>query len=457
MRPTARASRENPRSIPPPPWILPPEPFEDERLLADPFAPDPLAEERFFASRGACVELGCGLVPPPDEDFRAGPFAPEEPFFAAPAPEALVRDAPDVEELLFEVADFDEREPEDVDPLPLFDVAPDLPAPPPRVEFRPPLVARLAMSYTVSVRHLSRHTSHSGARALPHRREARAAGAERGSPAPAAPPRSTPDGSARGGRCRASALWRLSTRVDRAAVALTGRLRVSGDVPDELRGRPLLLAANHIGNLDPFVLVAACARRDLDPRFLATAGLFSPPLVGAVLRRGGHIRVDRTTPAPRDVLATVTAALRSGQRPVLLYPEGRIGLEPDLWPERGKCGVGRMALAADAVVIPISQWGAHEAVHYGGKAVLDRRGLAQLLASWLRAIPRRPELRVHFGHPVDLTGLSADRPGDSARARDRIMRAITRDLVPLRADEPDEPRFRDPTRPATGRRSPWRP
>ncbi len=36
------------------------------------------------------------------------------------------------------------------------------------------------------------------------------------------------------------------------------------------------------------------------------------------------------------------------------------------------------------------------------------------------------------------------------------MRAITAGLVPLRPDEPDVPRFHDPTRP-TDSRSPWRP
>lgn len=416
-------------------------------MAAEPFA-GPLAEARFFGSRGACVEPGCGLVPPPAELLRADPFAPEELFAAAPPDDFAARP---------EVADLPEREPEDVDPLPPFDAAPPLPAAPPRVEFRPPLVARLAMPHTVAVRHLRRHTNHGSARGRP---KLRAAGAVRGSSTPAAPPPSTRDAAPRrradAYRC-APPLWRAITRADRAGIALTGRLRVTGDVPDELRGRPLLLAANHIGNLDPFVLVAACAHRGLAPRFLATAGLFDAPLVGPVLRRSGHVRVDRTAPAPRQVLREVSEALHDQPRPLLVYPEGRVGLEPDLWPERGKCGVGRMALAAGATVVPVSQWGAHEAVLYGRQRLSRAGDVEVLVASWLRAIPRRPVLQVHFGDPVDLSGLSADRPGDAARARDRVMRAVTADLARLRADEPDAPRFRDPTRPVTDRRSPWRP
>ena len=50
----------------------------------------------------------------------------------------------------------------------------------------------------------------------------------------------------------------------------------------------------------------------------------------------------------------------------------------------------------------------------------------------------------------------AERPGDAMRAHKRIMQAITDRLVPLRADEPDTPRFHDPTRP-TDTVSPWRP
>jgi len=70
-------------------------------------------------------------------------------------------------------------------------------------------------------------------------------------------------------------------------------------------------------------------------------------------------------------------------------------------------------------------------------------------------VRRRPVFRVHFGDPVDLSGLRADKPGDAVRAHQRIMRAITAGLVTLRVDEPDLPRFHDPTRP-TDTRSPWR-
>ena len=115
-----------------------------------------------------------------------------------------------------------------------------------------------------------------------------------------------------------------------------------------------------------------------------------------------------------------------------------------------------MALASGAPVVPISQWGAHEAMCYGMVRVEGVRDAWTLIASWLRAIPRRPTLKVHFGPAIDLADLDADRPGDARRAHERIMRAITAGLVPLRADEPEVPRHHDPTRRVSGKPSPWR-
>ncbi|MBA8823391.1 1-acyl-sn-glycerol-3-phosphate acyltransferase [Saccharopolyspora lacisalsi] len=245
-------------------------------------------------------------------------------------------------------------------------------------------------------------------------------------------------------------------RVDRAVVAATARLEITGDLSAELRDKPLLLAANHIGNVDVLVLLAACQRRGIAVRFLATGGLFDIPVLGRILRQSGSIRADRHTKSATAALRHVVDALGDDQRPVLVYPEGRVCLEAGIWPERGKTGVARMALAADVPVVPVSQWGAHELMCYGKPLADNALNVLPMIASWLRAVRRRPTLKVHFGTPVDLTDLSADRPGDATRARDRIMRAISAGLAPLRATEPDGPHHRDPTRPVSGKRSPWR-
>jgi 1-acyl-sn-glycerol-3-phosphate acyltransferase len=253
-----------------------------------------------------------------------------------------------------------------------------------------------------------------------------------------------------------SLAWRAMTFLDRGFVRLVGRVEVTGTIPPEMRGQPGLIAANHIGMFDPFVLTAVLREAGLIPRFMLTAGLLDTPIVGWGLKQGGSIRVDRGKSNVADAFERVTTALQSASGPVLVYPEGRVSREPGLWPERGKTGAARIALATKVPVMTISQWGAHEAIYWGTEQVTGWRDLMPGLRSGLRAIRNRPVFKVHFGPIVDLSDLSATKPGDATRAHMRIMQAITDQLVPLRPDEPDTPRFHDPTRP-TDSTSPWRP
>ncbi|MET8282034.1 lysophospholipid acyltransferase family protein [Micromonospora sp. NPDC005174] len=244
-------------------------------------------------------------------------------------------------------------------------------------------------------------------------------------------------------------LWRAALAVARALVGLLARLEVSGDVPAHLRRGPLVLAANHISPFDPVVMIAACRTRGVAPRIMATAGLFRAPVLGAAMRHVGHIRVDRGTSGVHQALDEAADAVAAGSV-ILIYPEGRIGLDPGMWPERGKTGVARLALACGAPVVPVAQWGAHEVLPYRApKGML--RGIA-------RALWRRPVIRVHFGEPVDLGESNASTPGAARRATNRVVDALTDTLAPLRPDEPDRPRHVDPGRPTdtsrTHRRTP---
>lgn len=250
--------------------------------------------------------------------------------------------------------------------------------------------------------------------------------------------------------------WKVITALDRGAVKLVGNLEVTGSFPDELRGRPVLVAANHIGVFDPMVLIAAAAKIDVDLRFMLAAGLLDAPVVGLFLRRAGHVRVDRGKSNVIEAFGRAIAELRDAKMPLLVYPEGRITHDPGMWPERGKTGLARMALTGNVPVVTISQWGAHEAVYWGSETVTGLADFKPLAVSFFKAVRNRPTFRVHFGERVDLSDLSADQPGDAMRAHKRIMQTITDRLVPLRPDEPDLPRFHDPTRP-TDTRSPWRP
>ncbi|MEE6260001.1 lysophospholipid acyltransferase family protein [Plantactinospora sonchi] len=242
---------------------------------------------------------------------------------------------------------------------------------------------------------------------------------------------------------RAPRFWLFLQILARGVVALVARLRVTGDVPDQLRDGPLILAANHISPFDPIALTAACRVRRIAPRIMATGGVFRAPVVGAAMRASGHIRVDRRSPTVGLALEHAAAAVARGSV-VLVYPEGRMGLDPGMWPERGKTGTARLALASGVTVVPVAQWGAHEILPYSAP-----RGLLRALG---RALSRRPVVRVHFGPPVDLTGVDPHLPGAAARATELIIDAVTAALVPLRPDEPELPRYVDPTRPVETRR-----
>lgn len=251
--------------------------------------------------------------------------------------------------------------------------------------------------------------------------------------------RSEPGSKIGPGAWRAPCLWRTAQVLARCVVGAVGRLEVVGDVPDRLRDGPLILAVNHINPFDPVVLTAATGVRRIRPRIMATGGLFRAPVVGRLMRWAGHIRVDRRTVSVGDALGVAAAAVSSGSV-VMVYPEGRIGLDPGMWPERGKTGVARLAFASGATVVPVAQWGSHEVVPYAS----PRGGMLRCLA---RAVWRRPAIRVGFGAPVDLSGLTPGVPGAAQKATDRIVDAITDTLKPLRAGEPDSPRHVDPSRP----------
>jgi 1-acyl-sn-glycerol-3-phosphate acyltransferase len=235
-------------------------------------------------------------------------------------------------------------------------------------------------------------------------------------------------------------VWRFMLRNFSWLVSSFGRVEVSGSIPEELRTGPLLLAANHIGDFDPFVIAVALHKLGVMPRIMATGGILTAPIAGPLLERTGGIRVERGTEVARHAVRVTEVALVHGGH-VVAYPEGRVGLAPDFWPERGRTGMARLALGVGVPVIPVSQWGAHEVLQYGNDC--------GKLRTLLRSVVRRPALRVHVGPPVVLDDLKPGRVGDANRARMRIAAAITRGLVPLREADPRD--WVDPTRPTTGR------
>jgi 1-acyl-sn-glycerol-3-phosphate acyltransferase len=190
----------------------------------------------------------------------------------------------------------------------------------------------------------------------------------------------------------------------------------------------VIFVINHISNADPLAVGQFLAFSGRWPRFLAKSSLFEVPALGWLLRACGQIPVQRRSPAAADALAAAVSAVEAG-RAVIVYPEGTITRDPDLWPMAGRTGAARICLQTGCPVIPIGQWGAQE-IMYGTKI-----GFPKLL-------PRKT-LRLKAGDPVVLDDLRG-KPVTSAiltEATDRIMDEITALVADLRGGIPPAARY----------------
>ncbi|MET0302802.1 MAG: lysophospholipid acyltransferase family protein [Microbacteriaceae bacterium] len=172
-----------------------------------------------------------------------------------------------------------------------------------------------------------------------------------------------------------------------------------------------ILAPNHYSNFDPVVVGLSMYKLGRVPRFLAKASLFRIPVFGKLIMHGlGHIPVERSGRGANP-LAAVSDISERGLA-VLIYPEGSLTRDPDLWPMRGKTGAVRAALENGVPIIP--------AAHWGTQAIMPRY-------SKKPSIFPRKTVDVIIGDPVDLSQWQ-DRPRDAAtlaEATDAVMAAIT--------------------------------
>jgi fatty-acyl-CoA synthase len=148
---------------------------------------------------------------------------------------------------------------------------------------------------------------------------------------------------------------RLVRRWCRFVVAAAGcSLRVDG--LEHLRGAvPAVLTANHASYVDAVVLLAALPG---DVRFVAKRELLRAPIVGTVIRKVGHLAVERADPSRSLADAElVSAALRQGTS-LLVFPEGTFRRAPGLLPFR--LGAFKAAVEAGRPVVPIAIRGTRE-------------------------------------------------------------------------------------------------
>ena len=180
----------------------------------------------------------------------------------------------------------------------------------------------------------------------------------------------------------------------------------------------VVIAANHLSWVDPLTLSHVLWDNGRSPRFLAKDALFHARGVGVVLRGANQIPVMRETESAAAAVNAAVHAVRDGES-VVMYPEGTITRDEHLWPMTGRTGAARIALMADAPVIPIAQWGPQDIM----------RPYHKELHLW----PRKT-IHANVGAPVDLDDLRGeDITGEVlTEATDRIIGDITRLLEELR-------------------------
>jgi 1-acyl-sn-glycerol-3-phosphate acyltransferase len=188
-----------------------------------------------------------------------------------------------------------------------------------------------------------------------------------------------------------------------------------------------VVVANHYSHLDPLVLGHFLVDHGYAPRYLAKDGMFTVPGVGAVLRGADQIPVFRGSGRAVDAYRAAVAAVRAG-KVVVIYPEGTLTRDPQVWPMRGKTGAARVALETRCPVVPVVTWGAQEVL-----APYSKR---------LRLLPRAT-MRVSAARPVPLEDLHGRGITHEVlqEATDRIMAAITSELEALRGSRAPVVRF----------------
>lgn len=208
-------------------------------------------------------------------------------------------------------------------------------------------------------------------------------------------------------------------------LTITSRTWIDGDKIPDTGG--CLVVVNHISHLDPLFSAHFVYDHGRLPRYLAKSGLFKNKALAHFLTSAGQIPVERLSRSAVGAYDAAVAAVRAGEC-VVVYPEGTLSRDPELWPMTGKSGAARIALETGCPVIPVGQWGAQDVLPpYSKKPKL---------------FPRQ-HVTMKAGDPVDLSDLVAEArtPEVVAEATNRIMDAITALMAELRDEVPPEARF----------------
>ena len=157
--------------------------------------------------------------------------------------------------------------------------------------------------------------------------------------------------------------------------------------------RPGVIVANHKSIFD------ICLLSSLVPRpyyFVARAEVFKVPLIGWILKLGGHISVVRgSARASRESLERATQLVSEGGR-VIFFPEG--SRSKDRLTRPWKSGAFHVAAQSGCPVIPVAIAGIEHSVRKGSGFILPARVAVKVLSP--RTVDRETDLTSDFRETV---------------------------------------------------------
>ncbi|WP_120006077.1 lysophospholipid acyltransferase family protein [Nesterenkonia muleiensis] len=186
-----------------------------------------------------------------------------------------------------------------------------------------------------------------------------------------------------------------------------------------------IVVANHVSELDPLAVAHAVYMSGSTPHFLAKDSLFKVPLLGSMLRGLRQVPVARADRSAANKSLQIAQEVLDTGGAILIYPEGTLTRDPDLWPMRAKTGAARLALSTGAPLIPITHWGVQD--------------FLPPYATFPQPLPRKKYV-LQVGEQIDLSDLRAGALTRTALtdATQRVEQALTAGVAALRGEEPPE-------------------
>ncbi|WP_300345406.1 lysophospholipid acyltransferase family protein [Nesterenkonia sp.] len=186
-----------------------------------------------------------------------------------------------------------------------------------------------------------------------------------------------------------------------------------------------IVVANHVSELDPLAVAHAVYMSGSTPHFLAKDSLFRVPAFGGVLRGLKQIPVARGDRSEARRSLQVASEVLSSGGAILIYPEGTLTRDSELWPMRAKTGAARLALETGAPLIPVTHWGVQDFFPPYAKAP--------------KPFPRK-RYRLRVGEEIDIDDLRGKPRTRTvlAEATQRVEDALTAGVAALRGEQPPE-------------------